>query len=127
MPWQGGGLVIVGAVLLVAGTALVLSSAERLAASGAPLFGVRPGPRLVGDGWYARIRNPIDVGTTMISFAALAAVAVELMWVVPMAALVNFTVGAGLYEDRRLLESFGDDFEEYRARVPKWLPRLRSH
>jgi protein-S-isoprenylcysteine O-methyltransferase Ste14 len=77
---------------------------------------------LVTDGWYGRVRNPIDAGTTLMALWSLAAFDVVLMWVVPGAALINFTVGAGLYEDRRLFEEFGDEFTAYRRRVPKWIP-----
>jgi protein-S-isoprenylcysteine O-methyltransferase Ste14 len=124
VPWRAPGWIVLGGALLLAGTALVLYPAERLARAGVALFGVAPGRVLVTDSWYGRVRNPIDIGTTAIAFAAWVALDVELMWVMPVAALLTFTVGTGLYEDRRLLEEFADDFERYKREVPKWFPRL---
>ena len=122
IPWRPLPLVIAAAAVLLAGTGLVHYPARQLAQRGIGLFGMTPGPVLVTDGWYRRVRNPIDVGTTLIALSPVAAFDVALMWVVPGAALINFTVGAGLYEDRRLFEGFGGEFTGYRRRVPKWIP-----
>lgn len=121
--WRPWPLVAGAGVLLVAATALVFYPARRLAACGARLMVTRPGPTLITDGVYGRVRNPIDVATTVIAFTSWMAVEAELLWVVPAAALVHFTIGVGLYEDRRLVEAFGDEFSMYRRRVPKWFPR----
>ena len=122
IPWRPLPLLIAASAALLAGTALIHYPARQLAQQGIGLFGMTPGPVLVTDGWYRRVRNPIDVGTTLIALSPLAAFDVALMWVVPGAALINFTVGAGLYEDRRLFEEFGEEFTGYRRRVPKWIP-----
>lgn len=122
---RGAATLLPGVVIALAGVGLILAGARSLASRGVPLFGVTPGPVLVTDGWYGRIRNPIDAGATLLAFAAWMILAVDLMWVVPAAALVGFTVGSGLYEDRRLGEVFGDDFTEYRTAVAKWVPRRR--
>jgi protein-S-isoprenylcysteine O-methyltransferase Ste14 len=110
-------------VVVAAGAALVHLAGRQLVRSRVGLFGVSPGPHLVTTGWYARTRNPMDVGTVAVALGAWLILAVPLMWVVPLAAVVNFVVGVGLYEDRRLLEEFGEEYEEYRARVGKWIPR----
>lgn len=120
--WRGPAGGAVATALLVVGVTLIHRPGRQLAAAGVGVFGVVPGPVLVTSGWYGRVRNPIDVGATCVALAASAALAVPLIWVVPAAALVNFTVGAGLYEDRRLLEEFGDEFVGYRERVRKWVP-----
>jgi len=122
-PWRGPAQMVGGILLLVAGVALVDSGARTLAAAGIGLFGVGPGSRLVRSGIYRRVRNPIEVGTILIAFAPWVGLAVELMWVIPAGGLIYFIAGVGLYEDRRLLEVFGDDFRDYRSAVPKWLPR----
>ena len=122
-PWRGPAQMAGGILLLVAGVALVGSGARTLAAAGIGLFGVGPGSRLVRSGIYRRVRNPIEVGTILIAFAPWVGLAVDLMWVIPAGGLIYFIAGVGLYEDRRLLEVFGDDFRDYRSAVPKWLPR----
>jgi protein-S-isoprenylcysteine O-methyltransferase Ste14 len=124
--WRSWPLVVAAATALVAGTGLVFYPAIRLAGAGAHLMGTRPGPALVTDGVYGRVRNPADIGSTVIAAASWMALATDLMWVVPAAAIVHYTVGIGLYEDRRLVEAFGDEFKDYRRRVPKWVPRRGS-
>lgn len=113
----------VGLVLAAVGTVLIEVGAAHLARSGVGPWGVRPGRRLVTDGPYGVVRNPVDLGATLLACAAWATLAVDLMWVVPVAALTTFVVASGPYEDRLLLEEFGDDFRAYAATVRKWLPR----
>jgi protein-S-isoprenylcysteine O-methyltransferase Ste14 len=121
-PWP---LVVLGMALLFAGSVLVRFPAEELARRGIGLLLVRPGPVLVTDGWHGRIRNPMDVGVILIALASWTALDVGIMWVIPAAALVYYAVGIGPYEDRLLLEEFGDEFRDYRRRVRKWVPLTR--
>ncbi|MFH1105478.1 MAG: hypothetical protein V1757_11140, partial [Actinomycetota bacterium] len=67
LEWRSWPLVVAGAILLVGGTALVFYPARRLADAGAGLMGTRPGPALVTDGVYGRVRNPVDIGATAIA------------------------------------------------------------
>lgn len=124
IPWRSPAFVVAGFLLLAVGGSVVYLAGRSLSSRGVALFGLRPGPVLVVDGYYGKVRNPIDVGTTLLALSPMAALAVDLMWVVPGAAVVYFVIGTGVYEDARLREEFGDRFVEYRAAVPKWLPRL---
>ena len=125
MVWRDPVIVTAGAFVGATGLTLVTMGARHLAARGIGLFGVRPGGDLVVDGPYAVVRNPVDIGTTLLAVAVWLVVGIELSWVIPVAALVSFVGAYGPYEDRLLLEEFGDDFKEYKATVRKWLPRLR--
>lgn len=125
LPLRAWPLVVLGALLLLAGSALVRFPGEELARRGVGLVWVRPGPVLVTDGWHGRVRNPMDVGVILIALASWAALDVGIMWVIPAASLVYYAAGVGPYEDRLLLEEFGDDFRYYRREVPKWLPWRR--
>lgn len=80
--------------------------------------------RLVVRGLYRYTRNPMYVGVlTVISGWAL---------LFQTRALVGYVllVGTGfhffvvLYEERRLQKLFGDEYDTYRNRVGRWLPRL---
>jgi len=122
-PWRGV-LEVSGAVLLLGvGLVLINAGAGALADGGVGPFGVRPGGRLITDGVYGRIRNPIEVGTVVVALAAWLALDLALAWVIPVGALVSSVAGVGPYEDRLLLETFADEFKAYRSSVPKWLPR----
>lgn len=120
--WRHPLLVGCGIAVVAVGAWVVNRAAAQLAARGVGVFSVAPGPVLVTDGWYARLRNPIDVGIVLLGIGAALALDLPRVWIIPVAAVVNGAVGAGLYEDRRLLESFGDEFREYRGRVRKWVP-----
>ncbi|NDJ59839.1 MAG: isoprenylcysteine carboxylmethyltransferase family protein [Chloroflexi bacterium] len=84
-----------------------------------------PPRRLVVRGIYRHVRNPMISGVVCILFGASALLRAPalLLW-----ALLFFT-GNSIYlprfEERHLLDRFGDDYAAYRANVPRWLPRRR--
>jgi protein-S-isoprenylcysteine O-methyltransferase Ste14 len=119
-------LVVLAVAVVVVGVWLIARSADQLVAGGVSLLGVAPGPRLVVDGVYGQIRNPIDVGTVLLSLAPWIAMRVELMWIIPAGTLVWLVGGIGPYEDRRLSETFGNEFDAYRHRVRRWVPLRAS-
>jgi protein-S-isoprenylcysteine O-methyltransferase Ste14 len=80
----------------------------------------------VTDGVYGWVRNPIEMGTVVIAMSSVVALDLELGWVIPAAALVWAIGGIGPYEDRLLLEEFGEEFSTYRKAVRKWIPRRRA-
>jgi protein-S-isoprenylcysteine O-methyltransferase Ste14 len=79
--------------------------------------------RLVVRGLYRHSRNPMYVGVlcVILGWAALFSHAGLLLY----AALVftAFQCFIVAYEEPHLAETFGADYEAYRARVGRWLPR----
>jgi len=116
---------LAGVALIVAGIPGLLDSFARFALQGggtpAP---VAPPQRLVVSGLYRHVRNPIYVsvlavilGQTLL-FGDLRLLALgALLW----AAFHFFVV---VYEEPTLLRTFGAEYEDFRANVPRWLPRL---
>jgi len=123
LSWRPLPLVVCGALVLLAGSAVLFGAGRQLSRAGARLLGVRPGPALVTDGWYRIVRNPQHLGTTLVALAPALALAPRVMWAIPLVAVVWLVVGLEPLEDRRLLEGFGDAFREYRGAVSRWLPR----
>ena len=81
--------------------------------------------KLVVRGLYWYTRNPMYVGVlTVISAWAVLFQAGSLIL---YAALVGtgFHLFVVLYEERHLHRVFGDEYDAYRARVGRWLPRQR--
>jgi protein-S-isoprenylcysteine O-methyltransferase Ste14 len=118
-------LVVVGAVLVAAGAAVLVSAFVRFVVEGigtpAP---VAPPEQLVVGGLYRYVRNPmyVAVTATIVGQAALLGQAVLLAWaLVFMVAVASFVYG---YEQPVLSERFGAEYEEYRHNVPAWWPRL---
>jgi protein-S-isoprenylcysteine O-methyltransferase Ste14 len=117
---------VLGAILLLAAFAVLISSFARFAAEGlgtpAP---VAPPDRLVVGGFYRYVRNPmyLAVLSLIIGQALLLGQLILLVYAVVVTAA--FTAMVHWHEEPALLRQFGDQYAAYRAAVPGWLPRLR--
>jgi protein-S-isoprenylcysteine O-methyltransferase Ste14 len=117
---------LLGALLIVAGAAVLLHAFARFVVEGvgtpAP---VAPPDRLVVGGLYRYVRNPmyLAVAATIVGQALLLGRPVLLpyaaLFLAVTAAFVHF------YEEPTLTRQFGDEYAAYRRAVPAWLPRLR--
>lgn len=117
---------ILGALMIVAGLPAMLDSFARFAIQGmgtpAP---VAPPQHLVVTGLYRYVRNPMYVGGALLIIgqglffgtASLVEFGV-VVWLVSFAFVV-------FYEEPALRRKFGKEYEEFCARVPRWIPRLK--
>jgi protein-S-isoprenylcysteine O-methyltransferase Ste14 len=82
----------------------------------------RLGP-LVATGPFARVRNPLYFGN--IALWVGFALSARLPWMVPVVvAILGLEYHAIVRWEERLLETRrGDEYREYAARVPRWIPR----
>jgi protein-S-isoprenylcysteine O-methyltransferase Ste14 len=78
--------------------------------------------RLVTDGFYCYIRNPLFFFAAV--FLWLSPLMTLNLLVFNILATVYFYLGAR-HEERSLKDEFGHVYEDYRERVPMFLPRLR--
>jgi protein-S-isoprenylcysteine O-methyltransferase Ste14 len=78
---------------------------------------------LTTTGPYSLVRNPIYVGNILMCLGAT--VTSELLWLVPIALFYWFGIYSIVvrYEERHLLEKYGEPYRRYLAEVPRWLPR----
>jgi protein-S-isoprenylcysteine O-methyltransferase Ste14 len=79
---------------------------------------------LIKDGVFARLRHPLYGGSLLFYlslFLATLSLAALAVWCL-MAVFYNVIAG---YEERLLLENYGDEYLEYQQKVPKWVPRIR--
>jgi protein-S-isoprenylcysteine O-methyltransferase Ste14 len=119
-PWAYG---LLGAVVLAA-------QGWRIWAAGfvgRPARGGQPaGQALVTAGPYARLRNPMYLGTVIgvLAFAGMSGLWYAVLAVAAMLAVVYG--GAIAYEEPFLLARFGDEYRRYREAVPRLLPALRA-
>lgn len=81
--------------------------------------------KLVVRGLYRYTRNPMYVGvfTVTLGWAMLFQVAALGLYVLIVGTCFHLFII--LYEERHLQKEFGDEYEDYRSRVSRWLPRLR--
>jgi protein-S-isoprenylcysteine O-methyltransferase Ste14 len=119
-------LVAVGALLVLAGTAVLVHAFGRFVTEGrgtpAP---AAPTERLVIGGLYRHVRNPMYVAVVavIVGQALLLGRPALLLYAVLICAIVAAFVY--LYEEPVLLRRYGAQYEAYRRAVPRWLPRLR--
>jgi protein-S-isoprenylcysteine O-methyltransferase Ste14 len=116
---------VIGGMMVIAGIPGIVSSFARFALEGlgtpAP---IAPPQKLVVTGLYRYVRNPIYI----------ALVAVILGQALLFGDVRVFWYGAGfwlylhivvvLYEEPTLKQTFGREYETFRANVPRWTPRL---
>lgn len=121
-PWTAA----LGALVAAAGLALVVWTVHLFVTDGhGTLAPWNPTSALVARGPYRYVRNPMITGVaTILAGEALFfrswGIAVELGVFV----LVN-AIYFPLVEEPGLRRRFGAAYEEYQARVPRWLPRVR--
>ncbi len=131
-PWPVGPVLVfvsVDAAVIIggAGLALVILTIRFFAGIGrGTLAPWDPTRRLVVVGPYRHVRNPmISAVATMLTGEALYFLSVRIaMWVLLFAA-INHAYFL-LLEEPGLVHRFGEEYERYRAAVPRWLPRRRG-
>jgi len=78
-------------------------------------------------GPYSFVRNPIYIGSILISLGAI--VTSGLLWLVPIAlfyCLGVYSLVIRYYEEPHLLDKYGDPFRQYMVEVPRWFPKVLS-
>ena len=113
------------------GAAVLASQGWRIWAAGfvgRPARGAKPtGETLVTAGPFARMRNPMYLGTFVgvLAFAGMSG-----LWYADLAVAAMLCVvygGAVLHEEAFLSVRFGDEYRRYREAVPRFLPALRAY
>ena len=122
-------------IYLVAGGQLVLTTAMliTLHQTGAASFlglsrignkgKTGDGSGLVTTGFYSLTRNPLFLFADLILW--LTPIMTESLLAFNILATIYFYIGAR-HEERSLKAEYGKAYEEYKSRVPMFLPRLRS-
>jgi hypothetical protein len=120
LPWE----VIAGAALLVSGALLRIFAVRhigkraRVARSGAAF--------LLCEGPFGHVRNPLYVANLQTAAGACVLSGLQ-AWSVPVVAFVLATYHVVVRaEESRLRELFGPPYDEYKARVPRWIPRITA-
>src|SRR5262245_27213914 len=118
-PVLGGVCICLGLVLMVATIRLFVTVGK------GTLAPWNPTQRLVVQGVYRHVRNPMIAGVffVLLGEAVLAASLPLLVW------FLVFVLANAIYiplaEEPGLVKRFGDDYLAYKRNVPRWVPRLR--
>jgi len=120
LPLLGCVCISLGLVLMVATIRLFMKVGQ------VTLAPWNPTQRLVVQGVYRHVRNPMISGVFFVLFgeAILAASWPVFCW------FVIFVIGNAVYiplaEEPGLVERFGREYVTYKQNVPRWIPRLRA-
>jgi protein-S-isoprenylcysteine O-methyltransferase Ste14 len=116
---------LAGVALILAGVPGVLDSFARFALEGlgtpAP---IAPPRNLVVSGLYRYVRNPIYVAVVAVILGQGVLFADSRLLVYGASLWLFFHLAVIVHEEPTLRQSFGAEYDAYRANVPRWLPRL---
>lgn len=90
------------------------------------VFGeVREVPAVIRKGVYNRIRHPMYLSEILL-YLGLLIISMSLAAAVVWLVAIGFLYLICRYEERLLLNRFGEEYRSYIREVPMWLPRLRK-
>lgn len=112
--------VVVGVALIALGGALGLAAINRFGAAGTHVEPWKPATALVGDGIYARLRNPMYVGLTLVLAGLAIVLASDWTLVLTILFVPVMHFGVVLREERYLAAKFGAPYRRYLATVPRY-------
>ncbi len=112
----GGLVVILGAALILRATFLFARFGH-----GTP-FPLDPPRKLVVQGPFRRLRHPFYAGAVMIVLGEALATLSAALLAYAAGLLLALHLLAVLHEEPALRRRFGDVYDVYRARVPRWIP-----
>ena len=117
---------LVGVLLIVIGLPVLLDCFARFALQGlgtpAPVFPTR---HLVISGLFRYVRNPMYVSVVSLILGQGLFFGSVLVIEYGIAVWAAFCLFVLMYEEPILRKSFGTEYEEFCANVPRWIPRLR--
>ncbi|HEX6396032.1 MAG TPA: isoprenylcysteine carboxylmethyltransferase family protein [Steroidobacteraceae bacterium] len=115
-PWK-----YLGYLPLVFGALMALSAAGAFRRAGTPVVPFEPSTALVTGGWFRVTRNPMYLGLTLILFGvALIDGTLGAFLPLPLfVAVLHFRFIRG--EERFLEGIFGEQYQQYRLRVRRWI------
>lgn len=82
--------------------------------------------KLVSEGLYALVRNPLNIGEVMLFLAIASWFASPLLLAYAALAALAFHCFIVKWEEPQHLKRFGEKYLEYRAKVNRWLPRFKA-
>ncbi len=80
---------------------------------------------LATDGPFALCRNPMYIGTFLITTGYFIMANRLDIWIIGTIFFWLFHAGAVFYEEKLLHERFGAEYESYCSRVPRFIPKLQ--
>jgi protein-S-isoprenylcysteine O-methyltransferase Ste14 len=123
LPFWGSPLVsLAGIALLTVGGAVTVAGRASLAGYGSGVLHVEKGQRLVTTGIYGAVRHPI-YGGGLIGYVGLYMAFRSMVTLVAVTALYFAVIRHRLlFEERMLVDEFGDEYRDYMRRTKRLIP-----
>lgn len=112
--------VLGGVGLMACGCYLGFAAINGFRAAGTHVEPWKPTSALVGDGIYARLRNPMYAGLTLVLGGLAILLASDWMLVLTILFVPVMHFGVVLREERYLAARFGEPYRRYLATVPRY-------
>ena len=118
---------VIGMLLIAEGLSVLLDSFTRFALNGlgtpAPILPTR---HLVVTGLYRYVRNPMYIAVVSLILGQGLFFGSVLVLEYGIAVWVGFYLFVLIYEEPTLRKSYGPEYEEFCANVPRWIPHFRA-
>ncbi len=112
---------VVGALPLLVGVGLTMRGAATFERLGTNIRTFDDPDRLVRTGVFARSRNPMYLGFALLLAGVAMVIGTLSAWIGPFAFLVAADRWYIPFEEERMRTTFGEEYERYRAEVPRWI------
>lgn len=122
IPFLPRGLTRAPGLSLIAGGFLIgILGLREMKRAGTNVDPYKPTTAIVTEGPYRFTRNPLYVGLTLM-YCGISALANALPAVLLLPAILNVMRHGVISREERYLEGkFGDEYREYKERVPRWI------
>ncbi len=83
------------------------------------------GQKLITNGLFGRVRNPLYVGNFFLTFGIVVVSNVNIYFTVlyPVFFFLQY-IPIVNWEEKNLQKNFGKEFEDYKSKVPRWIPAI---
>ena len=112
--------VILGGILIAAGVSAAAAGRSGFVRVGTNIQPWKPALTLVTEGIYARMRNPMYVGLTLLLVGLAIALASDWTLILAIPAVLLLHFGVVKREERYLEAKFGESYRTYMRRVPRY-------
>ncbi|MBS1657394.1 MAG: isoprenylcysteine carboxylmethyltransferase family protein [Bacteroidetes bacterium] len=117
-----------GSILILAGLlVIVLTISAFIRIGKGTLAPWSPTKKLVVTGIYAHVRNPMISGVLTVLLGESLAILSLSIFIWAIAFFIINNIYFLMYEEPNLGERFGEDYRQYKSKVPRWIPAMKPY
>ena len=116
-------LLLFGGIFLIVGLYVTLKASSVISVSTVADMRTDRTPELITDGIYSRIRHPLYLATILM-FVALSLIYFDPRVIVFATGMSLYTLFGALFEEKKLISHYGDEYRGYKEKAGFILPKL---